>query len=207
MANKFNGYDLSNGWFEFLKNNASKVNTNHSALYNYIVHRANKLGWPDEVGLPSDYTMHHSGFKTYKTYKNTLEDLHNFGVIRIVTKATNQYNATTIALVNLTKAQPKQSIKQDQSTIESNTKAEPILLNSKNSLNSETIETLATVETINNFFELDTVEGILNWSSTNNLSFGTINPEYIIDEWYKNKTYQQKELYLRNMANEQLQTN
>jgi hypothetical protein len=201
MANKFNGYELSNGWFEFIKNNASKVNTNHSALYNYIVYRANKLGWPDEVGLPSDYTMHHSGFKTYKTYKNTLEDLHKFGVIRIVTKATNQYNATTIALVNLTKAQPKQSIKQDQSTIESKTKAEPILLNSKNSLNNKTIKTLGTVETINNFFELDKVDGVLNWCSTNNLSLGTNNPEYLVnDEWYQKKTYQEKELYLQKLT-------
>jgi hypothetical protein len=201
MANKFNGYHLADGWFTFVKNNASKVNTNHSALYNYLVHRANKLGWPDEVGLPSDYTMHHSGFKTYKTYKNTLDDLHNFGVIRIVTKATNQYNATTIALVNLTKAQPKQSIKQDQSIVESITKAEPILLNSKNVLTNETVKTLGTVETINNFFELDTVEGILNWCSTNNLSLGTNNPKYLVeDKWYQQKSYQQKELYLQKLT-------
>lgn len=197
MATEFKGYELANGWFEFLKNNPSRVNTNHSALYNYIVHRANKLGWPSEFGLPSDYTMHHSGFNTYKTYKKTLDDLIEFGVIEQITEAKNQHTSTIIALVNLTKAKPKHSTKQDQSTIESKTKAEPTLINSLNCLNPKPLKPLATVKTKNEN-HLDTVEDVLNWCSTNNVSFGTNNPKYVVeDKWYQ-KNHIKKKNYICN---------
>lgn len=174
MEKKMNGYELTNGWFEFLKNNVSRVNTNHSALYNYIVHKANKLGWPSEFGLPSEDTMHNSGFKTYKTYKKTLDDLIEFGVIEQITEAKNQHTSTVIALVILTKAKPKHSRKQDQctiqSTVESKTKAEPTYINNKtsiNCLNHETIKPLGTVKTLNGN-KLSSVEEIEQWCISNN---------------------------------------
>jgi hypothetical protein len=171
MANKFNGYELSNGWFEFLKNNVSIVKTNHSALYNYIIHKANKLGWPDEFGLPSENSMHASGFNNYKSYKRTLDDLVEFGVIRLIQESKNQHTSTVIALVNLskahTKALPKQSLSNDQSTAKATTKAEPTYINSKNDINYLNNETIKPLETLNVNSNLDTVEDILNWCNDN----------------------------------------
>lgn len=206
MGNKFSGYELSNGWFEFLKNNASKVNTNHSALYMYIIHKANKLGWPDEFGLPSEHSMHASGFNNYKSYKRTLDELIEFGVIELITEAKNQHTATVIALVKMTeattKAVPKQSIGSDQSS----SKAEPTYINELNCLNNKPLKPLATVKTEN---LLETVDDIIQWFSSNGYSLGTNNPQFIVgDKWYQNKSYKEKKLYLQDLANDiQLQTN
>ena len=57
-----NGYSFMHGWFNYLRDNFGKVNTYHSALYMYIVHRANTLGWVKEIGLPTDFTFQRAGF-------------------------------------------------------------------------------------------------------------------------------------------------
>jgi hypothetical protein len=171
MEKKFNGYELSTNWFEFLKNNVSMVKTNHSALYNYIIHKANKLGWPAEFGLPSENSMHASGFNNYKSYKRTLDDLVDFGVIRLIQESKNQHTSTVIALVNLskadTKALPKQSLSTDQSKAKAMTKAVPTYINSKNVLNCLNNETIKPLETLNVNSNLDTVDDILNWCNDN----------------------------------------
>jgi len=104
MSEQFNGYKLQRDWFKFLQLNSSYINTNHSALYNYIINRANTLAWVENIQLPTDFTMMHSGFKNAKTYRKTLSQLIEFKVIRLVSLSTNQYNATVVALVDLTEA-------------------------------------------------------------------------------------------------------
>ena len=104
MSKKFNGYKLQRDWFKFLQLNSSNINTNHSALYNYIINRANTLGWVENIQLPTEFTMIHSGFKNAKTYRKTLTELIDLKVIRLVSLSTNQYNATIVALVDLTEA-------------------------------------------------------------------------------------------------------
>jgi hypothetical protein len=104
LSKKFNGYKLQRDWFKFLQLNSSNINTNHSALYNYIINRANTLGWVENIQLPTEFTMIHSGFKNAKTYRKTLTELIDLKVIRLVSLSTNQYNATIVALVDLTEA-------------------------------------------------------------------------------------------------------
>jgi hypothetical protein len=94
-----NGYSFMHGWFNYLRDNYSKVNTYHSALYMYIVHRANTLGWVKEIGLPTDFTFQRAGFANDKTYRKYLEDLINFGLIKSISKSTNQHVATIVSLV------------------------------------------------------------------------------------------------------------
>jgi hypothetical protein len=80
----------------------------------------------------------------------------------------------------------------------------PLLSNHYTPITKELIK-----ETTNDFRNnvLDTVEGVLNWCSTNNVSFGTSNPQYLVeDKWYQKKSYQEKELYLQTLT-QQLQTN
>ena len=222
-TSKFNGYELSNGWFEFLKNNASRVNTNHSALYMYIVHKANKFGWPNEFRLPSENSMHASGFNNYKSYKRTLDELIEFGVIELVTEAKNQHTATVIALVKMTEAttkavpkqRPKQSIGNDQSTSEAVTKAVPTYINNKTSvkgLNHETIKPLATIETTINENYDSTIDGTAEAISFINNFCNEFGRELIysidemVDEYFLSLTDKEKHDQLWMFTNE-LETN
>jgi hypothetical protein len=82
--------------------------------------------------------------------------------------------------------------------LESRAFTKPLLTNHYQPITNSVIK-----ETTNDFSNnvLDTVEGILNWCSTNNLSLGTNNPKYLVnDKWYQEKTYQQKELYLQKLT-------
>lgn len=95
-----NGYSFMHGWFNYLRDNYGKVNTYHSALYMYIVHRANTLGWVKEIGLPTEYTFQRAGFANDKTYRKYLDDLINLGFIKSISKSTNQHVATIVSLVS-----------------------------------------------------------------------------------------------------------
>lgn len=94
-----NGYSLMHGWFNYLRDNYGKVNTYHSALYMYIVHRANTLGWVKEIGLPTDFTFQRAGFANDKTYRKYLNELIKLGFIKSVSKSSNQHVATIVSLV------------------------------------------------------------------------------------------------------------
>jgi glycerol-3-phosphate cytidylyltransferase-like family protein len=139
------GYELSRSWFDFCFDNPEKINPNHSALLWYISEHCNQLGWKDKFGLPTSMTMEAIGIKNYRTYIKTLNDLIEFGYIKMIEKSKNQYKSNIIAIVKNTKAHtkahtkamynasPKQVPKQVQS-IDSVDK----LLNNK-TINKETI--------------------------------------------------------------------
>jgi hypothetical protein len=156
-----NGYSFMHGWFNYLRDNYGKVNTYHSALYMYIVHRANTLGWVKEIGLPTEYTFQRAGFANDKTYRKYLEDLIKLGFIKSISKSTNQHVATIVSLVSFPINASEASSEPDneagtianaspnnEATTEPNilaytppnagadTKASTLLLNSKNSINS-----------------------------------------------------------------------
>jgi hypothetical protein len=65
----------------------------------YIVHRANTLGWVKEIGLPTDFTFQRAGFANDKTYRKYLQELIKFGLIKLISKSTNQHVATIVSLV------------------------------------------------------------------------------------------------------------
>lgn len=120
-----NGYELSRIWFDFCFENPEKIKPNHTALYFFIIEHCNRLNWKEKFGLPTSMSMEAIGMKTYKSYINTLTDLVDFGFIMMIEKSKNQYTANIIALDKkckaklkaTTKAEPKQSIKQDQSKV------------------------------------------------------------------------------------------
>lgn len=120
-----NGYELSRLWFDFCFENPEKIKPNHTALYFFIIEHCNRLGWKEKFGLPTSMSMEAIGMKTYKSYINTLTDLVDFGFVMMIEKSKNQYTANIIALNKkckakykaTTKAEPKQSTKQDQSKV------------------------------------------------------------------------------------------
>lgn len=99
-----NGYELSRVWFDWCFVNPEKIKPNHSALYFFCIEHCNRLGWKDKFGLPTTMAMEALGIKSYNTYKDTLNDLIEFGFIKLVQKSQNQYSANIIALSNFNKA-------------------------------------------------------------------------------------------------------
>lgn len=104
---KINGYDLSRQWFDFAFENPDKINTNHCALWFWIVDLCNRLGWKEKFGLPTVHTMEALGIKSYNTFKATFDDLIQFGFIILIEKSKNQYTTNIIAISNFNKAQYK----------------------------------------------------------------------------------------------------
>jgi len=102
-----NGYELSRKWFDFCFENPEKIKPNHSALYFFAIEHCNRLGWKEKFGFPTEMAKDAIGIKNYRTYINTLNDLVEWGFIKMIEKSKNQYSANIIALVNYTKASTK----------------------------------------------------------------------------------------------------
>lgn len=123
-----NSYELSRYWFNWCFENPEKINPNHTALYFFCIEHCNRLGWKEKYGLPTTMAKEAIGIRSYNTYIKTLNDLVDFGFIKIIEKSKNQYSSNIIALSKFTKALDKaldkafikHLIKQDESTRQSN---------------------------------------------------------------------------------------
>ena len=102
-----NGYELSRKWFDFCFENPEKIKPNHTALYFFAIEHCNRLGWKEKFGFPTEMVKDAIGIKNYRTYIKTMNDLIEFGFIKMIEKSKNQYSANIIALVNYTKATTK----------------------------------------------------------------------------------------------------
>ena len=80
---KKNGYDLSRNWFNWCYENPEKVKPTHIAIYFYAVEICNRSGWKEKFSFPSQMVMESIGIRNWKTYKNALEDLIEFGFINM----------------------------------------------------------------------------------------------------------------------------
>jgi len=130
MSNN-NIYSLSRIWFDFCFENPEKIKPNHTALYFFCIEHCNRLGWKEKFGLPTTMAKEAIGIRSYNTYINTLNDIVDWGFIKLIEKSKNQYSSNIIALSNFDKALDKaldkafikhgskQSESTDQSTCES----------------------------------------------------------------------------------------
>jgi len=122
-----NGYELSRNWFDWCFENPEKINPNHSALYFFCIEHCNRLGWKEKFGLPTTMAKEAIGIKSYNTYIKTLNELVEFGFIKMIEKSKNQYSSNIIALSEnnkalnkaLDKALIKHTTKQRKSTQQS----------------------------------------------------------------------------------------
>lgn len=130
-----NGYDLSRKWFDFCFENPEKICPNHTAMYFFIIEHCNRLGWKEKFGLPTTMVKDAIGIRNFRTYKNTLNDLVEFGFIKMIEVSKNQYSSNIIAIVNYTKA---------------STKALDKALQKHSQKQSKSIATIDKQETINN---------------------------------------------------------
>lgn len=104
---ELNIFELMKDWFDFCFENPELVNSNHSAMYFFILSHSNRLGWKSKFGLPMQMTMDAIGIKNYRTFSNTFRDLTDWGFISLLQKSVNQYSANVIGLVKNTKATTK----------------------------------------------------------------------------------------------------
>lgn len=99
-----NGYELSRNWFDWCFENPEKISPNHSALYFFCIEHCNRLGWKEKFGLPTTMAKEAIGIRSYNTYIKTLNELVEFGFIKMIEKSKNQFSSNIIALSNFDKA-------------------------------------------------------------------------------------------------------
>ena len=107
-------FDYFNGFWNWAAEHPAQHNPTSTAIYFYILSIANQLGWKPEFNLSSTQVMDGCSIANYKTYKKHFDILVENGLIRVVRESKNQYTSNIIAMVNFTKALPKQ----DQSITE-----------------------------------------------------------------------------------------
>jgi hypothetical protein len=100
-------FKLSRTWFDFSFENPEKIKPNHSALYFFCIEHCNRLGWKEKFGLPTTMAKEAIGISSYNTYIQTLNDLIDWGFIKLIEKSKNQYSSNIIALSNYNKALDK----------------------------------------------------------------------------------------------------
>lgn len=121
-------YELSRQFFAWSFENPELINTNHVALYFFILEHQNRMGGKEKFGLPSQMAKDAIGIKSYNTYINALNDLVSWGFIKLIEKSKNQYSSNIVAISKNNKANNKaldkatsyHVIKQRESTIQSN---------------------------------------------------------------------------------------
>lgn len=122
-----NGYDLSRQFIDFSFENPDIIKPNHYAIYFFAIEHCNRLGWKEKFGLPTTMVMEAIGVKSYNTYIKSLNDLIEWGFIKMIKRSKNQYSANVIALSKnnkapnkaLDKALIKHDTKQEESTQQS----------------------------------------------------------------------------------------
>jgi hypothetical protein len=124
-------FTLSRNWFNYSFENPEKIKPNHTALYFFIIEHCNRLGGKEKFGLPTTMAKEAIGIKSYNTYISTLNDLVDWGFIKMIEKSKNQYSSNIVAISNFNKAlnkaldkalikhSTKHMIKQDESTVQS----------------------------------------------------------------------------------------
>lgn len=99
-----NGYDLTRNWYNYKFSNPDRVKHVHSDFYFYTIDLWNRLGKKEKFGLPTSVTMEALRIGSYNTYKKVLNDLIDFGFIKLISDSKNQYQSKVVALSNNDKA-------------------------------------------------------------------------------------------------------
>jgi uncharacterized phage protein (TIGR02220 family) len=102
-----NSYELSRNFTDWCFDNPHKVKPIHYAIFYFSIEHCNRLGWKQNFGFPSQMVMEAIGVKNWRTYSSGLNELAEFGFIKIIEKSQNQYSSNIIAIVNFTKAHTK----------------------------------------------------------------------------------------------------
>jgi hypothetical protein len=179
-----NSYELSRNWFDWSFENPEKINPNHSALYFFTIEHCNRLGWKEKFGLPTTMAKESIGIRSYNTYIKTLNDLVDFGFIKLIEKSKNQYSSNIIALSNFNKATNKAL---DKAMIKHETKQR------------ESIDSINKQETINKETTIPSIDEFLNYSVSKipNINKQDVRLKYeswLVNDWCVNVDGKQRKI-------------
>jgi hypothetical protein len=164
-----NSYELSRNFCDWSFENPHKIKPIHYAIYFFAIEHCNRLGWKDNFGLPSQMVMEAIGVKNWKTYSSGLNDLVDFGFLKMIEISRNQYSSNIVAIVKNTKALTKaldkalsnHSTKHSQSTARGTVSIDKqlnnITIKQLNNITSDQIKNL-------NFSMFDNPKIIDHWS-------------------------------------------
>ena len=93
-----NVFALSRRWFDFCFKNPELIRPSHTAIYFFAIEHCNRMGWTRKYGFPTTMVMEAVGIKSYTTYKQTLDELVEWGFIEMVERTKNQFSSNIIAL-------------------------------------------------------------------------------------------------------------
>jgi hypothetical protein len=167
-----NSYELSRDFWDFAFENPEKIKPNHCAIYFFAIEHCNRLGWKDKFGFPTTMVMDAIGVKSYNTFLNSLNELVDFGFIKMIEKSKNQYSANIIALSKfdkaldkaLDKAFIKHDTKQSESTIQSIGESIDSIDKQINNITSKPIEPIKPIKKPKK--EIPTLNEFLNYVLT-----------------------------------------
>ena len=120
-------YSLSRSFWDFSFSNPEKMKPIHSSIYFFAIEHCNRLWWKDKFWFPTTMVMDAIWISNYSSYKKWLEELVEWGFIKMIQVSKNQYSANVISLIQfvwstdkaldkaLIKHGTKQHIKQDES--------------------------------------------------------------------------------------------
>ncbi len=149
MAKEINGYVLSRNWFDFCFDNPEKITPSHTAIYFFAIEHCNRLGWKEKFGFPTQMVMEAIGIKKYQTYIRYLNELIDWGFIKLIEKSKNQYSSNIISLKSampkngkaldkaIVKHRAKQTQKQLESTGQSTGQSKDSILKQYNNITKE----------------------------------------------------------------------
>ena len=92
-------YELIKNFYFWAEENPEKVKPYHWAIYMVAVEKCNQLGWKGKFGLPTYHALEITGISSRRTYYKGLNELVEFGFLKIIQKAKNQHQSVVISLV------------------------------------------------------------------------------------------------------------
>lgn len=114
MEQSINSYKLSRAWFDFCFENPDLINPSHTAIFFFAIEHCNRLGWKQKFGFPTQMAMDAVGIKRHQTFIKYLNDLVEWGFIKMVEKSKNQWSANVIMIGS---AMPKSAKALDRAMI------------------------------------------------------------------------------------------
>lgn len=120
-------YSLSRSFWDFSFENPEKMKPIHSSIFFFAIEHCNRLWWKDKFWFPTTMVMDAIWISNYSSYKKWLEELVEWGFIKMIQVSKNQYSANVISLIQfvwstdkaLDKALIKHGTKQHTKQVES----------------------------------------------------------------------------------------
>jgi len=95
---EFNTYKISRRWFDFCFENPDLISTSHTAILFFAIEHCNRLGQKEKFGFPSQMACDAVGIKRVQTFIKYLDDLIEWGFIKMIQKSKNQWSSNVISI-------------------------------------------------------------------------------------------------------------